>query len=105
MKQRLKIDMQHLYKLAKSGKSAEEMMRELDIEDMADLKNALINLMHEKGEYIQIPGLHDKASVNPRYTEEGIRINPEMVSWAEFKTGDEFSLTVEGDRITLKKKA
>lgn len=97
----LKANMEQLYRLAKSGKSAEEIMNELDITDRADLKNAVINLMHEKGEDLQIPGLQDQASINPRYTEEGIRINPEMLSGCEFKSGDEFELKVEGDKITL----
>lgn len=103
MKQLVKIDMQHLYRLAQSGKSAEEIMKELDIRNRADLKNAVINLMHEKGEDIQIPGLIEEGSINPRYTDEGIRINPDMLPGAEFKTGDSFSLKVEGDSITLKK--
>jgi len=101
----LKVNMERLYRLAMTGKTAEEIMKELDIKNRADLKNAVINLIHEKGEDIQIPGLIDEGSIEPRYTEEGIRINPEMLPGAEFKTGDEFSLTVEGDSITLKKKS
>jgi hypothetical protein len=100
-----KIDMQHLYKLARAGKPAQEIMKELDLSDMATLKNALINLMQEKGEDLQIPGLIGDAALNPRYTDDDIRINKDMLPGAQFNTGDEFSLTVTGDTITLKKKS
>lgn len=100
----LKVNMERLYRLAQSGRSAKEIMQELDLADMADLKNAVINLMHEKGEDIQIPGLMDEAALNPSYTEDGIRINPEMLSGCSFKKGERFDLKVEGDKITLTRK-
>ncbi len=51
------IDMQRLWKLAQQGKDAQEIMQELDISDKAALKNAIQNLVDEKGEDIKVPGL------------------------------------------------
>lgn len=103
MERQKQINMEHLYRLAQAGKPAEEIMRELDITDMAAMKNALTQLMREKGEEFQVPGLIGSASINPRYTDNGIRISPEMLDGTGFKAGDQFRLAVSGNKIVLER--
>jgi hypothetical protein len=105
MEQRLQTDLEHLYRLTKSGKSAQEIMQELNIAEIADLQNAMMNLVQEKGEETRVPGLIGSASINPRYNDEGIRISPEMLSGSGFEAGDQFRLKVSGDKIILEKKS
>lgn len=64
---------------------------------------ALTQLIREKGEEIQIPGLSGSFSINPRYSDEGIRISPEMLEGTGFKTGDQFRPVVSEDQIVLEK--
>ena len=78
MKRRTAIDVQRLWEMAEQGKPAREIMQELDITDMATLKNALQGLMQEKGKTINVPGLIGKSSVNAEYTDTGARIPPAM---------------------------
>ncbi len=59
MVQQKPIDMKRLWELAQQGKDAHEIMQELDISEMAELKNAIQNLVDEKGEDIRISGLND----------------------------------------------
>ena len=101
METQLQINKEHLYRLAKEGKSAREIMNETGVDDMYAVKNALTELMREKNEDFQVPGLVDEASISPRYTNEGIHINSKMLADCDFKPGDQFRLKVEGDKITL----
>lgn len=78
MEQQLNINLKRLWELAKQGKSAEEIMTELGISDMAVLQSNLQNLMRQKGETINIPGLIDTGADDPRYTAGGERVPPEM---------------------------
>jgi hypothetical protein len=99
------IDLKRLWELAKAGKSAREIMADLDIRDMAALKQALQEVMRERGETVAVPGLIGDAGLRARYTDRGIRIEPEMLEGSAFRSGDEFDLQVEDDRIVLKKAA
>ncbi len=60
MVQQKPIDLKRLWELAQKGKNAQEIMKELDISEMAPLKTAMQNLVDEKGEHINIPGLVGK---------------------------------------------
>ncbi len=73
-----KIAIKRLWELINEGKSAQEIMAELDISEMATLQNALQGLMQEKGKTINVPGLIGKASVNAEYTDTGKPIPSEM---------------------------
>jgi len=53
------VDMKRLWQLAQEGKNAQEIMQELNISDRAELKNAIQNLVDEKGEDITVAGLND----------------------------------------------
>ena len=57
MVQEKPIDMQRLWELAQQGKNAREILQELDISEMAALKEAIQNLVDEKGEDITVAGL------------------------------------------------
>jgi hypothetical protein len=98
-----RIDMKRLWEMAQSGKSAQEIMKELDITDMDDLKRALDGLMQEKGETVAVAGLTGEPGLRSTYTADGIRIPPAMLEGTGFKSGDMFDVKVEGNAITLKK--
>ncbi|MDR9500675.1 MAG: hypothetical protein RI601_02645 [Desulfurivibrionaceae bacterium] len=85
MEQQIAINMKRLWELVKEGKSAQEIMAEMDISEMDTLKNALQGLMQEKGETINVPGLIGKASVKAEYTDTGKRIPSEMIEDREKK--------------------
>ena len=104
MAQLTEIEKKRLWELAQHGKSAEQMMKTLDIQRMGDLKQALEELFREKGKTVFVPGLVGRASLRTQYTDQGIRIDPSMLEGSAFRTGDEFDLKVEGNRITLDKK-
>lgn len=105
MQKQIQVNLEHLYKLAKSGKSAREIMAELDMRDMAGLKNAITELIRQRGEHITVPGLSDSSSATLRYTDDGIRISPDMIPGCEFKAGETLRLTVHGDKITLERQS
>jgi len=104
MVQLTEIEKKRLWELTQQGKSAEEMMKTLDIQSMGDLKQALEELFQEKGETVVVPGLVGHASLQTKYTDQGIRIDPGMLEGSTFRFGDEFDLKIEGNRITLDKK-
>jgi len=97
------IEMKRLRDMAKSGKSAQEMMAALNIADMAALKQALEAAMRREGERVVVPGLTGEPALDARYTDEGIRISPQMLEGTAFRRGDAFKLKVEGDRIVMQK--
>ena len=96
------IDKAKLYKLVKSGKSAQSIMSDLGIKTKAALKVALADVMIEKGEVLQVAGMAARATGNRKLTKMGL-IVPRAQLEPQFKLGDQFELTVEGDTITLKK--
>lgn len=98
-----KIEIERLRELVKNGKSVQEILAELDIRDIASLKQALHGEMQREGEVVQVPGLIGDAGLRARCTDQGIRIDPAMLEGSTFRNGDEFDLRVEGDRIVLKK--
>jgi len=103
MEQQLNINMKRLWELAQEGLPAEQIMRELGIHEMAVLKSALMQLMQEKSETINVPGLIGASSINARYDANGIRIPEEMLACLGGRKGDFFRLMVEGNRITIEK--
>ena len=104
MAERTSIDMKRLWEMTQEGKTVQEIMREMDLRDIDAVNNALDELMQEKGLTSGAKGLVGEASIHPRYTDEGIRISPAMLSGNEFKPGDQFRLKVEKNRIVLEKK-
>jgi hypothetical protein len=102
-KDKIQTNLNQIRTMAKDGKSVEEISKTLDLKDVGLLKNALIQLMAEEGEKLNIVGL-DRASIRPTYTAGGIRIDPAMLEDTGFRPGDEFEVKVTEDGITLKKR-
>ncbi|MFO7963003.1 MAG: hypothetical protein R6U50_03695 [Desulfobacterales bacterium] len=73
------VDLKRLWELAKEGKSAQEMMKTLNLRDMESLKRSLDKLFREKGETVHVPGLIGRASVEGKHTRSGARIDPQMM--------------------------
>ncbi|HKJ64094.1 MAG TPA: hypothetical protein VJ969_01735 [Desulfopila sp.] len=78
MEQQLNINEKRLWELAQQGKNAEAIMKELNITEMATLKNALHNLMKDKGETVNVPGLIGEGALHGEYTDNGKRVPPGM---------------------------
>jgi hypothetical protein len=102
-KDTIQANLKRIWTLAKEGKSVDEIRETLDLKDVRMLKNALIRLMAEEGEKLNVVGL-DRPSINPSYTADGIRIEPAMLEDTGFRPGDEFEVKVTEDGITLKKR-
>ena len=103
MAQTGQIDVKRLWEMVKKGMSANEIMKHLGISDKGKVKNALQEVMREKGEMFYVEGLIEDAALHANYTKDGIRISPEMLQESAFRPGDWFDLKVEGDKITLQK--
>lgn len=96
------LDKNMLYKLAKDGKSAQAIMKELKIANKMAFKSVLADLMMEKGEVIQVAGMAARASGNRKLTKMGIIISRAQLE-PQFKQGDQFEMEISGDTIFLKK--
>lgn len=98
------VDKKRLWEMAKKGHSAEELKQAFDIRDMAELQQAMQELMRETGESVVVPGLVGRASVRAQYTDNGIRISPQMLRDTGFNPGDEFNLKVTDSGLVLEKR-
>ena len=96
------IDKAKLYKLVKAGKNAQAIMKELGTKNKLTLKSALADIMMEKGEVLQLTGMSARATGNRKLTKMGIII-PKAQLEPQFKQGDQFEMSIDGDKITLKK--
>jgi hypothetical protein len=97
------VDVKRLWEMAKSGMSADEIMKQFNIADKEQLKNIMMEVMREKGESVYIKGLINHPSISAEYTQDGIRISPAMLEDSIFRKGDYFDFKVEGEKITLQK--
>jgi hypothetical protein len=97
------IDLQRLWELTHEGKSAQEIMQELDLHDINAVNSALEEMMHAKGLMQRVTSPSGETPAMPRYMHDGIRLTPAMLSDKGFKPGDRFRLTVEKNRIILDK--
>lgn len=103
MAEKTKVNVKRLWELAQKGLSARELMEKLDISDMQALKRSLDELMREKGETVNVPGLRDDAGLRTTYSDQGVRVPPAMLEGTGFNEGDLLNLKVEKNRITLEK--
>lgn len=102
-----KFDAAKLWDRIKQGKSAKEIMKELDISRWT-LKEHLLMLQNKTKQYYEIPGLFEDAGGERKdktvhYQREGIIFSAKMLEKTGFQAGDEFEMIVEKDRIILKK--
>lgn len=72
MAQRGQIDMERLWELAQKGYSADRLVQELDMKDRAELKNALEELLRQKGENDVVRGLIGQASLDESQHMDGL---------------------------------
>ncbi len=102
-----KFDAAKLWDRIKQGKSAKEIMQELDISRWT-LKEHLLILQNKTKQYYEIPGLFEdgggeRKGKEVHYQREGIIFSAKMLEKTGFQAGDEFEMIVEKDRIILKK--
>ncbi len=97
------VDMQRLWDLVHEGKSVQEIMQELQIEDIGVVNSALQKLIEEKN--LTSPGaVIGEPAIDVRYNDDGISISPAMLAGKGFRPGDRFRLRMEKNRIILDKK-
>ncbi len=99
---RKSIDKDKLYKLVKDGKTAQEIMKALGITLKQSLKSALFDLSVEKGEVLSVPGMSARATGNRKINKVGLQIPLSQLE-SSFAIGDKFELSIEKDKIVLKK--
>jgi len=98
-------DPDRLRKLIKQGKSAKEILEELDI-SIWSLREHLLMLQHEDKIYYEVPGVFEYEELqrrHPTYKREGMVLSRKMLDKTGFKPGDEFEMIVEKDRIIFRK--
>lgn len=72
MAQRGQVDMERLWELSQKGYTADRLMNELDMKDRAELRNALEELLREKGENDVLRGLIGQASLDESQHMDGL---------------------------------
>ena len=72
MAQRGQVDMERLWELSQKGYTADRLMNELDMKDRAELRNALEELLREKGENDVLRGLIGQASLDESQQMDGL---------------------------------
>lgn len=72
MAEPLQVDKAKLWELAQKGYSATELMKELDMKNRAELKNALEELLREKGENDVLRGLIGEAGMPESQAVDGL---------------------------------
>ena len=96
------INKNKLYELVKEGKSAQQIMDELNIKLKQALKSALFDLSVEKNEVLVIPGMTGRAAGNRKINKIGLQIPASQLK-GYFEVGTEFEISIEKDKIVLKK--
>lgn len=66
------VDVEQIWKLARQGYSAKDLMKELDMKNRADLKNALEELLRKKGEKDVLRGLIGEVSLPDSQSMDGL---------------------------------
>ena len=100
---RASVDKEAIYELAKKGLSAPEIMEQLGISTKQTLKAALADIMIEKGEVLQVPGMKGRRTGSKKINKNGMQLGINMLC-PPFEVGDSFSFKIEGDSIILTKK-
>ena len=99
---RASIDKEALYKLVKKGHSATEIMDELGIATKQTLKAALADIMIDKGEVLQVPGMKGRRTGKKKINKNGMQLSKNLLC-PPFEVGDSFSIKVDSESITLTK--
>jgi hypothetical protein len=99
----IRYDPDKLRKMIEDGKTAKEIIKEFNISPYT-LREHLTMLQElDKKVYI-IKGLFDHSDTEkPKVRKEGIVFSKEILDKSGFEPGDAFEMTIEDDRIILKK--
>jgi len=72
MAERGQVDMERLWELSQKGYTADQLMNELNMKDRAELRNALEELLRQKGENDVLRGLIGQASLDESQQMDGL---------------------------------
>ncbi len=99
----IRYDPDKLRKMIEDGMTAKEITKEFEISPYT-LREHLVMLQNLDKKIYVIKGLFDYSKVEePKIKKEGIVFSKEMLEKTGFTPGDAFEMTVEDDRIILKK--
>ncbi len=99
----IRYDPDKLRKMIEKGMTAKEITKEFEISPYT-LREHLVMLQNLDKKIYVIKGLFDYSQVEEsKIKKEGIVFSKEMLEKTGFTPGDAFEMTVEDDRIILKK--
>ncbi|WP_075355728.1 transcriptional regulator [Desulfovibrio sp. DV] len=100
-----KFDAMKLRTMITEGKNAQQIISAFDI-DKVTLKNHLLKLMQMDEKFYKIEGMDTRAvSGNAKFSKNGLRLSPTLMSNYGFTVGDEFKVScMEEGKIVLEKK-
>ncbi|MFP4031369.1 MAG: hypothetical protein ACLFRG_08160 [Desulfococcaceae bacterium] len=98
-----RISMELLCRMARRGKTVRDLLEALKMETPEELERCIDRDVREAdpGTAVRIVG--DNLSFYPCLTEQGLRIDPNLLMETGFRPGDEFFLRVNRGRIMLEK--
>jgi hypothetical protein len=99
----IRYDPDKLRKMIEEGKTAQEIQEEFSISPYT-LREHLVMLQNLDRKVYMVEGLFNPShKEKPKVPAEGIVFSKEMLEKSGFEPGDAFEMTVEDDRIILKK--
>jgi hypothetical protein len=99
----IRYDPDKLRKMIAEGKTAKEITQEFNISPYT-LREHLVMLQERDKKVYMVKGLFDHSTTEkPKLRKEGVVFSKEMLEKSGFEPGDAFQMTVEEDKIILKK--
>ena len=100
-----KFDAMKLRTMITEGKTAQQILDAFGI-DKVTLKNHLLKLMQMDEKFYKIGGMETRAvSGNAKFSKNGLRLSPSLLSNYGFTLGDEFKVSsLEEGKILLEQK-
>ncbi|MYL83453.1 ArsR family transcriptional regulator [Desulfovibrio aerotolerans] len=100
-----KFDAMKLRTMITEGKTAQQIIDGFEI-DKVTLKNHLLKLMQMDEKFYKIEGMEARAvSGNAKFSKNGLRLSPTLLSNYGFTLGDEFKVSsLEEGKILLEQK-
>lgn len=101
-----KYDPKALKEYIHQGMDASHIMKQLGIKHKQTLKQYVLRLINDERTFYEVKGLYLKSAKHPRVNAKGeIKLNLSKLDLGplEIIEGDEFSITVEDERIILVK--
>jgi hypothetical protein len=102
MNNRIQVEIRRLWHMVQAEKPVKEMIDDLNIPNRQALKEALLQIMRQKGEYVPVPGLIEPSDIDQRYSKLGIHIDPAvMESTAVKEDPSAYEVSIDQDIITF----